>query len=61
MAEVMQGDLATKADVKETELRLQAEIERSKADLIRWMFEAMGFQAIILICAAVMIARMFSK
>lgn len=30
-------DLATKRDLKELELRLQSEIEKTKAELIRWV------------------------
>ena len=68
LAEAMQGDLATKADLKseiqsvpgelrETELRLEARIETIEADLVKWVVGMIGFQTIVLLGAALALAR----
>jgi len=79
IAEVMQSDLATKADVlavrsdltsemkgirgelRETELRLEAKIEATKSDLIRWVVGMIGFQTIVLLGAALALARVVAR
>jgi hypothetical protein len=79
MAEAMQGDLATKAEVlavktdvlavrtdlraelREVELSLEARIEVTKADLIKWVVGMIGFQTIVLLGAAPALARAFTK
>ncbi len=79
MAESMQGDLATKAEVlavktdvlavrtdlraelREVELSLEARIEVTKADLIKWVVGMIGFQTIVLLGAAPALARAFTK
>lgn len=40
--EALRKELATKADLRETELRLQKEIEKVKSDLIKWQL-GIGF------------------
>ena len=83
IAEAMQADLATKADLSsvrvdltseikavrselraelgETELRLEAKIEATKADLIRWVVGMIGSQTIVLLGAALALARVVAK
>lgn len=44
-AEATRGaENATKGDVREAELRLEARIVETKADILRWMFGAMAAQ-----------------
>lgn len=68
LSEAMQGDLVTKTDLRsevqsvraelrETELRLEAKIEVTKADLIKWVIGMIGFQTIVLLGAALALAR----
>jgi len=86
MAEAMEGDIASKADVlavkadvlavkadlvlvkadlraelREAELRLEAKIEASKTDLIKWVVGMIGFQTVVLPGAAMALARTFTK
>ena len=72
LAEAMQGDLATKTDLssvqtdlraelRETELRLEAKIEATKVDLIKWVVGMIGFQTIVLLGAALALARAVAK
>ncbi|WP_237477070.1 DUF1640 domain-containing protein [Lichenibacterium dinghuense] len=71
-AEAMQGDLAIKADLKseiqsvrgelrETELRLEAKIETIEADLVKWVVGMIGFQTIVLLGAALALARAVAR
>ncbi len=55
-AEASGDQLATKADisllksdVREVELRLDAKIESTKADILRWMFGSIAVQTIVII------------
>jgi len=49
-ADAMSGaDLATKGDLKETELRLETKIIETKADILRWMFGAMAAQTALIV------------
>lgn len=57
IAEAMQADLATKSDLREVELRLEAKIEASKSDLIKWVVGMIGFQTVVLLGAALALAR----
>lgn len=68
IAEAFQNDVATKADVfaassglraeiREAELRLKADIEASKAELVKWMFGTIGFQTLIVLGAVVALSR----
>ncbi len=70
IAEAIQSDLATKDDItktrtelrteiRETELRLEAKIEASKAEIIKWMFGTIGFQTLIILGAVIALARVF--
>jgi len=58
--------LATKSDLdvvrtelREAELRLEAKIEASKAEIIKWMFGTIGFQTLIILGAVIALARVF--
>jgi len=57
IAEAVQADFATKADLKETELRLEAKVEAAKSDIIKWMFGTIGFQTIVIIGAIVTLMK----
>lgn len=72
MAEAMQSDLATKADLlsvrtelkgemREVEFRLEAKIEATKANLIKWVVGIIGFQTIVLFGAAGTLAHAMTK
>ena len=61
LAEAMQADLATKADLRESELRLEAKIEAIKTDLIKWVVGMIGFQTIVLLGAALALARAVAR
>lgn len=79
LAEVLQSDLATKADmamvradlksetqgtraeVRAVELRLEAKIEAAKADLVKWVVGMIGFQTIVLLGAALALARAVAR
>ncbi|KMO17387.1 hypothetical protein [Methylobacterium platani] len=75
VAEAIQGDLATKSDIKtlksdietlkittrsdlrEAELRLEAKIEATKSEIIKWMIGSIGFQAVVIVGAIVARSR----
>jgi hypothetical protein len=68
MAEALQGDIATKADVltvktelRATELRLKADIEAVCADIIKWMFGTSGFQTLVIIGTLIALVRIAPK
>ena len=50
---MVRGDQATKADLRELELRLDARIETSaatvKSGILRWMFGAMAVQTSLIV------------
>ena len=46
-----------RADVKEAELRLEAKIEATKTDLLKWMIGAIGVQTLVIVGAVVALAR----
>ena len=50
-------DLATKADLREVELRLESKIESTKAEIIKWMFGLIGFQTLATLGAVIALAR----
>lgn len=56
------SDLATKADLgsqlREAELRLEAKIEATRAEIIKWMFGTIGFQTLIILGAVIALARL---
>ena len=48
------GDqICIKADLKETELRLEAKIEASKAEILKWLFGTIGLQTFVILAAIV--------
>jgi hypothetical protein len=49
---------ASKAELRETELRLEARLESVKTDLLKWVIGAMGFQTLVILGALVSFARM---
>jgi hypothetical protein len=49
--------LATKPELREAELRIEAKIEASKSEIVRWMSGTIGFQTIIVLGAVVALAR----
>lgn len=75
MAEMMQGDLATKSDIgevkadardnrteleariREAELRLEKQMEASKAEILKWMFGTIGLQTLAILGAVLALAR----
>lgn len=56
-AEATSQELTTKADLREAELRLEAKIEATKAELVKWLFGTIGFQTIVILGAVVTLAR----
>lgn len=50
-------DLATKADLRELELRLEVTIEASKAEIIKWMFGTIGVQTLVILGAVIALTR----
>ena len=50
LAEAMSGaELATKGDIRETELRLENKIETVRVDILRWMFAAVVAQTALIV------------
>ncbi len=49
--------LSTKADLREAELRLEARIEATKGEIIKWVVGSIGFQALVIVGAVVALAR----
>jgi hypothetical protein len=67
-AEATSQELATRADLKteiaavraelrETELRLEAKIEAAKTDIVKWLFGTIGFQTLVILGAVLALAR----
>jgi hypothetical protein len=57
LAEAGQDDLATKADLA----RLEAKLAETKADILKWVVGAIGFQTLVILGAPVSLARIFAK
>lgn len=53
------SNLATKSDLRETELRLDAKLEASNAELVRSVFGATGFQTLLIVGAVIAITKVF--
>ncbi len=51
------SDLATKSDLRETELRLEGKLAETRADLLKWMMGAIGVQTLVIVGAVVALAR----
>ena len=43
--------------MREAELRLEAKIEVSKAEIVKWMFGTIGFQTLIILGAVIASTR----
>ena len=50
-----------KTHIREVELRLESKIEATKSDLIKWVVGMIGFQTIVLLGAALALARVLGK
>jgi hypothetical protein len=61
MAEAMRSDLATKTDLRELELRLEAKIEPTKAEVVKWMFSAIGLQTLVIVATVFTLIRAFVR
>ncbi len=48
---------ATRSDIREIELRLEAKIETTKAEILKWMFGTIGFQTIVILGAVLALSR----
>ncbi len=46
-----------RSGLRETEFRLEAKIEATKSEIVKWMFGTIGFQTIIVLGAVVALAR----
>ncbi len=57
LGEAAQGDLATKADLA----KLEAKIGEAKADILKWVVGAIGFQTVVILAALVSLVRIFAK
>jgi hypothetical protein len=53
------SNLATKPELRETELRLEAKIEAAKSEVIKWMFGTIGFQTLVILGAVIALAKNF--
>ena len=49
--------LSTKSDLREAELRLEARIEATKAEIITWVIGSIGFQALVIVGAVAALTR----
>jgi len=61
MAEAMRSDLATKTDLRELELRLEAKIESTKAEVVKWIFSAIGLQTLVIVATVFTLIRAFVR
>ena len=48
---------SARSDLRETKLRLEAKIEASKAEIVKWMFGTIGFQTLIILGAVIAMTR----
>ncbi|MGO9740367.1 MAG: DUF1640 domain-containing protein [Roseiarcus sp.] len=48
---------ATRSDMRETEPRLEAKIETTKAEILNWMFGTIGFQTIVILGGVLALSR----
>src|SRR5580700_9971718 len=57
------SNLATKADLRELELRLDAKIqvttEALKSEIVKWMFGTIGLQTLVILGAVIALAKNF--
>ena len=64
IAEAIDGDIAmktdfatVKAELRKAELRLEAKIEAAKAETIKWVVSAIGFQTVVIVGAVVALSQ----
>jgi hypothetical protein len=58
IAEAVQTDLATKADLVMLGADLRAEIAEAKSEIIKWMFGTIGFQTIVILGGVIALLRL---
>ena len=46
-----------RSDLREVELRLEAKIEATKSEILKWMFGTIGFQTIVILGAVLALSR----
>jgi len=46
-----------RSDLREAELRLEAKIEATNADILKWMFGTIGFQTIVILGAVLALSQ----
>ena len=56
--DIERTEASLKSDLREQELRLEAKIEATKAEIIKWMFGTIGFQTLIILGAVIAPARL---
>jgi len=56
-ARLIDERLATKTDLTALASRVKADISEAKADILKWMFGTIGFQTLVLLGAAVALAK----
>jgi hypothetical protein len=61
LGEAGHDDLATKADLAAVAAELKTGIAEAKADILKWVVGAIGFQTIVILGALVSLARIFAK
>lgn len=52
---IVKTDLETK--IEKAELRLEAKIEATKSEIIKWLFGTIGFQTLVILGAALALAK----
>ena len=57
LGEAAHDDLATKTDLA----KLEAKLAEVKADILKWVVGAIGFQTIVILGALVSLVRIFAK
>jgi len=56
-ARLIDERLATKTDLTALASSVKADISEAKADILKWMFGTIGFQTLVLLGAAVALAK----
>lgn len=55
----LRTEIATvRSELREAELRLEAKIESTKSDIVKWLFGTIGFQTLVILGAVVALARL---
>jgi hypothetical protein len=55
------ANLATKADLANLEARFEARLAELKADILKWVVGAIGFQTVVILGALISLVRIFAK